>query len=362
MQVPPLPKPTELATSDGDTPAGVLQQGTPPRAFGGTPAPGGTRRFGGASPSRSMSVAAEATVLVSTGGKDPIKLGAKQRFTNETILHVWDWSKSDESHLLAASCSKAFAVSPDGKWIVTADGQRIEIATSIGGRLTSFDGDVREILFSRDGRRLALLVDAGNNTATARIVEFAGGKKLCEIQNLWPAMLPAAFLPDGSEIFLMGRDNFVRRYDAATGKELQKYEPAHQNSVRTMIVSPSGKLLASSGSRGDIYLWEVGTGKLLHKLTALPEVDASIGVYSLAFSPSEAHLAGGGAWNLVLWSVQTGKASEFASGSGRAEQIRFTADGKTIKAVQGFYGTEVAGDNLLVFPTIKEWAVARGME
>jgi WD40 repeat protein len=304
-----------------------------------------------------MSVALEATVLVSTGGKAPITLGAKHAFTSEAILHVWDWSKSDESRILDASFSQSFAVSPDGKWIVSADGQRIEIATGKVDRFPNFGGDVRRVLFSPDGRRLALLVDAGNNTATSRVIEFPGGKQLCEVSNLWPAMLPAAFLPDGSGIFLMGKDNFVRRYDAATGQELQKYEPAHENSVRTMLASPSGKLLCSAGSRGDIYLWEVASGKLLHQLTVEPQVDATIGVYSVAFSPDEAHLAGGGAGNLLLWSVATGKVTkQFPRDSGGAEHIRFSADGKTISTVRGFYGTAgPAGEDLLVYPTKQEW-------
>jgi hypothetical protein len=371
-KAPALPPPSALAkgggaTSDGATspPASASpEQGTPPQAFGGNPAAGGGRRLAGTNPSRYMSVAAEGTVLVSTGGKAPITLGAKHAFTSEAILHVWDWSKSDVSRPMDASCSQSFAVSPDGKWVVTADGQRIEIASGKGGRFPNFEGDVRRVLFSRDGRRMAVLVDAGNNTATVRVVEFFGGKQLCEISNLWPAMLPAAFLPDGSGIFLMGSDNFVRRYDAATGQELQKFEPAHQNSVRTMLASPSGKLLCSAGSRGDIYLWEVATGKLLHQLTVEPEVYAKTGVYSVAFSPDEAHVAGGGVGNLLLWSVATGKVTrQFPRNSGGAEHIRFSSDGKMITTIRGFYGTEgPAGEDLLVYPTKQEWQEAKEVE
>ncbi len=47
-----------------------------PRGLGGQPR-GGTGRFAGASPSRWLSVAADATVLVSTGGGDPIELGVR---------------------------------------------------------------------------------------------------------------------------------------------------------------------------------------------------------------------------------------------------------------------------------------------
>jgi len=375
-----IPQPSELAGNRGVTPA-------PPdtlpdkrlggaQAFGGVPAervapvPGGgfgtgavpSKRGGafaaGASPSRSLSVACQATILVSTGGKNPIQLGEKQAFTSDAILHVWDWSTSDKSRPLAASCP-SFAVSPDGKWIVTIKGEKIEIATGKVTTLPHFESQPHKMLFSRDGRHLALLLDGPRNTATFRILDFPEGKKLCEIENQWPAMLPAAFSPDGSEIFLMGKDNFVRRYDAASGKELQKYEPAHENSVRTMIVSPSGKLLVSGGSRGDILLWDVASGKLLHKLVVEPAVYADMGVYSLAFSLDETQIAGGGIGSLLLWSVETGQVKQFRRGSAGAEHIRFSEDGKTITIVHGFHGTAgPAGEDLLAYPTVSKWDVA----
>jgi hypothetical protein len=392
-KAPAVPQPSELADNRGVTPVpsnispdkrggaqafgGVPSGGVAPvpsggsKAGGAAPLPSGgfgtgavpSKRGGafgaGASPSRWLSVAGEATILVSTGGKNPVQLGEKQAFTSEAILHVWDWSQSDKSRPLDASCASALSVSPDGKWIVTAKGEKIEIATGKVSPLPHFEPQPHKILFSRDGRRLALLLDGENNTGTFRILELDNGKKLCEIENQWPAMLPAAFSRDGSEIFVMGKDNFVRRYDATAGKELQKYEPAHENSVRTMIASPSGKFLVSSGSRGDILLWEVASGKLLHKLVVEPAVYADVGVYSLEFSPDETEIAGGGIGSLLLWSVETGQVKKFPRGSWGAEHIRFAADGKTVTVVHGFHGTAgPAGEDLLVYPSVSKWDVA----
>jgi hypothetical protein len=362
-RVPPVRQPSDLATNDGVTPPPA--EATPDKrlGFGATGGIGAASKRGGAvaagtSPSRWFSVASDATVLVSTGGKDPIQLGEKQAFTKESFLHVWDWSKSDKSRPLEVS-SGSFSVSPDGKWIVTIKGEKIEIATGKVSALPDFEPQPDRTLFSRDGRRLALLLDAKNNTATFRIVEFPDGKKLCDIENQWPAMLPAAFAPDGSELFLMGKDNFVRRFDAATGKELQKYEPAHENSVRTMTVSPSGKLLVSGGSRGDVLLWDVASGKLLHKLVVEPAVYADAGVYSLTFSPDERQVVGGGIGSLLLWSVETGQVKKFPRASASAEHIRFSADSKTITAISGFSGTRgPGGEDLLVYPAVSKWDVA----
>jgi hypothetical protein len=367
---PPPTPPAEVAFNNGVTPPSASSGAEPDKRLG-MQAFGASGGFGlgansklggafaaGASPSRPLSVASEATILVTTGGKVPIQLGEKQAFTNDTFLHVWDWSQSDKSRPLEVSAAW-FSVSPDGKWIVTTKGEKIEIATGKVSKLPDFDPQPNRILFSRDGRRLALPIDVKDNTWTFRIVELPAGKKLCEIANQWPAMWPAAFGPDGSEIFLMGRDNFVRRFDARAGKELQKYEPAHQNSVRRMVVSPSGKLLVSGGSRGDIYLWEVASGKLLHKLVVEPPVYADSGVDSLAFSPDETQVAGGGAGGLLLWSVATGQVKKFPRASAGAEDLRFSADSKSITAISGFSGTSgPAGENLLVYPAVSKWEVA----
>lgn len=362
--VPAAPRPSEA--NDGGTvaptekragiaaPSVLLAGASAPHAFGAA----------GANPSRRMTVAEGATILVSTGGKEPIRLGERQPFTSESILHVWDWSTDEKSRPLETSCPSSFAISPDGKWIVTIQGEKIDVATGNVTRLPNFESQPHRILFSRDARRMALLLDGEDKTATFRILEFPSGAKLCEIENQWPAMLPAAFTPAGSEIFLMGKDNFIRRFDAATGQELQKYEPAHENSVRAMIVSPSGKLLVSGGSRGDILLWDVASGKLLHKLAVEPAVYAHAGVDSLAFSPDETLVAGGGLGGVILWSVETGAVTKlFPPESGSAAHIRFSADGKTITAVHGFGGTTgPAGENLLAYPAVSKWDVAKAKD
>ena len=120
------------------------------------------------------------------GGKDPIQLGEKQPYTKESILHVWDWSKSDKSRPLDASC-ESFSVSPDGKWIVTDKGERINVATGKANTLPNFEPHPRKILFSR--RRPAFGALAGWRKQDGHVPHLRArmGKKLCEIENQWPA-------------------------------------------------------------------------------------------------------------------------------------------------------------------------------
>src|SRR5215472_11072250 len=77
-------------------------------------------RFGsGGSPVPFHAVATEATILVSTGGARPIRLGDQLPYDASGTIHVWDWSKSAVSRPLKVTCKTGMAVSPAGKWIVT---------------------------------------------------------------------------------------------------------------------------------------------------------------------------------------------------------------------------------------------------
>ena len=65
----------------------------------------------------------------------------------------------------------------------------------------------------------------------------------------------ACYSPDGRCVASGGsHDCAVRVWDAATGRELRKYE-GHQGKVTAVVFFPDGKRLASASEDGTVRVW-----------------------------------------------------------------------------------------------------------
>jgi WD40 repeat protein len=112
----------------------------------------------------------------------------------------------------------------------------------------------------------------------------------------------------------------------------------------SVAISPDGKTLASgsAGGRGlgEIFLWEVSTGKHLRSLTGHGDF-----FFTLAFAPDGKTLATGMGNTVQTWDVGTGKQVLVSKEDYGACSIAFAPDGKTLVS---------ASQN----PTIQLWDVA----
>jgi WD40 repeat protein len=95
------------------------------------------------------------------------------------------------------------------------------------------------------------------------------------------------------------------------------------------VFSPDGKLLATTGEKGALRLWEVASGRPLATSQEWG-ADGSL-VNSLAFSPDGKTLATGGIHQVKLWDV-TGRREEghLAGFTGTVWGLAFTADGRLL--------------------------------
>ncbi len=228
-------------------------------------------------------------------GKELRRLGesADNQPGGQVVVVAWGGS----------ALNRDLAFSPDGK--VIAGGQHTTLCFwDVGtGKEVALDssghrGPIDAVLLAADGKTV---VSAGSDN-TIRRWESATGKEL----NRFPVPAGttiAAFAPDGRTVALGNRDATIRLLETASGKELHKLT-GHPGGPLALAFSPAGKLLASRGSDNTIRLIDLATARQRKQITlpgqanpanpggaVLVNVGRVGGGVSLAFSPDGKTLA-----------------------------------------------------------------------
>ncbi|HTU22763.1 MAG TPA: WD40 repeat domain-containing protein [Gemmataceae bacterium] len=322
-------------------------------------------------------------------------------------LRVWDVGQRRERYRLkghgGGATVSCLAFSADGSRLASGgDDSRICVWDAASGRrlyrgAIEVEQNVTCLALSADGKML--VANAGEGSF--RLWEIASATASPPIEGHRAAITFAAFLPDGRSLLTASRDGTALVWDVAALRRRKPPQVApvhvdrygdplppgtlarlgsirlqHKDGVDLVAFSPDGKILAAATANGErsLRLWDVGTGKALHRLSegSMPWLgiafspdgkilaalcgeeirlwDVASGAYlgvaarhknslsTFAFSPdgnkiaaADAGMAGGKDFKIYLWNLDSGELLRVFDGHRfSVQQIAFTADGKTL--------------------------------
>jgi WD40 repeat protein len=170
--------------------------------------------------------------------------------------------------------------------------------------------------------------DLQDPVATVPTIEPSGVLKGHE-----KAIHGVAFSPDGKQIVSAGEDVAIV-WDASTGKSLRRLDPGEGRlPAYSVAFAPDGKTLAVGGYVGDVFLWDVATGKFKGKLD-----EPSLAVLCLAYSPDGSIIAAShDQAEVMLFDTKESKLlGKIKPSKGGIKSFAFSADGKTLAALTDY--------------------------
>ncbi len=255
---------------------------------------------------------------------------------NDENLRLFEAATGKEVHVLKSSVGSnpfqfgvsqalgpPMSFSPDGKALYTLGRNRVsrwDVATGKEILLGGNDpADVMyDVVFTPDGKSL---LTAGEDGVLSWDIATGRSKRLVETpkgegeEPLGAGTMALSW--DGKVLAVAWRDGQIGFYEAATGKEVQRFESG--GNVTSLAFAGDGKSLVAGTSEGRVDWWDVRSGKLLRQLAGpprgtgdvTPEQSQSSNPVFVAVAPDGLNAAGLGMDGALLkvrfWELSTGK-------------------------------------------------------
>jgi WD40 repeat protein len=261
-------------------------------------------------------------------------------------VKVWDAQNGDEIRTLKGHISAVISVSfsPDGRRLASASGDR-EVKvwdTRTGEELLSLNGAGSHAVFSPDRRHVA----SGTAAGTVKLWDLQTGQEVLSFQGHTGQINEVSFSPDGRRLASASWEE-VKIWDAQAGQgaltlkrhtdTLKRHTDEHPDPVWGIAFSPDGKRLASASGDNRVRVWDVQTGQETLSLSGHTNA-----VNSVSFSPDGRRLASAsGVWDenqkkwisgeVKVWDAQTGQEALTLKGhTDPVNCVSFSPDGRRL--------------------------------
>lgn len=245
--------------------------------------------------------------------------------SSDGAVIVWDVGSRQALKRLDRHKDRVVAISfsPDSHWLTTADLRGTLVRWDVDGtkppEVLNENADLNSALaFSRDGRWIA-----GPTSQGVLVWDLARKNQVVVLEPVTGQVREVAFSPDGKRLAGANNNKTVVVWDLTTGKTVARLE-GHANSVQTVTFSPDGQWLASAGLDKTIIVWDASS---LARKATLTGHDEWIG--HLAFSADSQRLASASRdGTAIVWDHATGDRLSTLRGPADTTGLAFSPDGK----------------------------------
>jgi WD40 repeat protein/transcriptional regulator with XRE-family HTH domain len=259
-------------------------------------------------------------------------------------LRLWHWRDQTLLHTLPGHQKRIICLrmSPDGRLLASgSEDMTLKIWELESGRcLKTIHGHqsfIWSVAFSADSKILA----SGGGDYSIRLWQVNTGKCYYKLQG-YSSWSPAMAIDARGRTLISGNDDgTIQRWQLSNPSQPQILG-RHPQRVCAVAISPDDQLLATGGEEGGIQLWNLlSDGRCL-----LPTEPGPVGdhhcigswqahqnsVWSLAFSPTDAHLASSGEdGSIYIWDWENHRCLYQLIGHDKwVAAIAYTTDGQTL--------------------------------